>query len=573
MSEQRRIRVLDEKTIAQIAAGEVIERPASVVKELVENALDAGAAHVTVEVKGGGTDLIRVTDDGRGIAAEELAIAFRRHATSKIEGPGDLFAIRSLGFRGEALPSIAAVADVEVLTQADGETGGTFLRLENGAVARQEARARPRGTTLTVRDLFRRVPARRKFLKSPATENGRIAAVVSQYALACPGVGFSLLTEGRQTLRTSGSGDLLAGITDVYGAKTAARMLPVTAEERSWTAADGETAVTVTGMVGSPDVSRSSRGDISLFVNGRWVTSRTLSYAVEEAYHGLLMTGRHPVAVLAITVPPADVDVNIHPAKSEVKFRREPDVFRAVQRAVRGALTAQLPTASVAEPAAPFAVPSTGEVRRPPEPDGASAAPAPRAGTPSFLAALPMLRVLGQVMGAYIVAEGPDGIYVIDQHAAHERVRYDAISARRAAKQPDVQGLLQPGTLELTPRQAAVLAGVLPTLAELGFAMEPFGERSYLVRSVPAHLVKGWDAALRDLLEELGGEEKSRWEEKAVASVACHNAIRSGQALGMEEMQELVRQLEGTANPHTCPHGRPTIVKLERDYLERHFGR
>ncbi len=574
MAEQQRIRVLDPETIAQIAAGEVIERPASVVKELVENALDAGAGRVSVEVKGGGTGVIRVTDDGRGIPAAELATAFERHATSKITGAGDLFSIASLGFRGEALPSIAAVADVEVLTQADGEAGGAYIFLENGAVTKREARARPRGTTVTVRDLFRRVPARRKFLKTPATENGRISDVVSQYALARPGVSFSLLVEGRQTLRTAGRGALIDSITDVYGARVAARMLPVTGGEQVWTAAEGDRSVAVTGMVGMPDVAKTSRGAVSFFVNGRWVTSRTLAYAVEEAYHGLLMTGRHPVAVLSIAVPPAAVDVNIHPAKSEVKFRHEPDVFRAVQRAVRGALTAGLPVASVAEPAAPFAVPSAPETHRPFPPVGeAAAAPAGKPQAPSFLAALPVLRVVGQVMQAYIVAEGPDGLYVIDQHAAHERVRFDALSAQRAARKPAVQGLLEPGTLELTPRQAAVLGGVRPVLAELGFAIEPFGERSYLVRAVPAHLAKGWDAAVKELLEELSGEEKSRWEEKTVASIACHNAIRSGQALSMEEMQALVRQLEETATPHTCPHGRPTIVKVGRDYLERHFGR
>ncbi len=581
MTEQCSIRVLDDRTIAQIAAGEVIERPASVVKELVENALDAGAARITVEVKGGGVDVIRVTDDGSGIPASELATAFERHATSKIGGAGDLFDIGTLGFRGEALPSIAAVAAVEVLTRTENESGGSYLFLENGAVAKRESRARPRGTTVTVRDLFRRVPARRKFLKTPATENGRVATVVSEYALARPGVAFSLLVDGRQALRTAGRGALLDAVADVYGARVAARMLPVEGAEQVWTATEGERTVRVTGLVSRPDVSRGTRNDVSFFVNGRWVTGRALAYAVEEAYHGLLMAGRHPLAVLTIDVPPAAVDVNIHPAKSEVKFRHESDVFRAVQRAVRRALTAELPVTSVEEPPAPFAVPARPETRRVPpgiswaDPLGTGPGPAPaeQPPAPSFLAALPALRVVGQVMQAYIVAEGPDGIYVIDQHAAHERVRFDALRAQRAARKPEVQGLLEPGTLELTPRQAAVLGGVRPLLAELGFALEPFGERSYLVRAVPAHLVKGWDDALKELLEELSGEEKSRWEEKTVASIACHNAIRSGQSLSMEEMVALVRQLEETANPHTCPHGRPTIVKMGRDYLERHFGR
>ncbi|MCJ7604798.1 MAG: hypothetical protein MUO19_02030, partial [Dehalococcoidales bacterium] len=236
-------------------------------------------------------------------------------------------------------------------------------------------------------------------------------------------------------------------------------------------------------------------------------------------------------------------------------------------------LTAQMPVTSIKEPVAPFAVPSRTESHQWTLPGSEKASFPPPGQTTPFLMALPALRVIGQVMSAYIVAEGPDGLYIIDQHAAHERIRYDAISSQRAAKSPDMQGLLEPGTLEVTPRQDAVLKSITGTLGELGFALEPFGERSYLIRAVPSHLVKGWDGALKELLDELGGEQKSRWEAKTVASIACHNAIRSGQSLSMEEMRELVRQLEQTANPHTCPHGRPTIIKVGRDYMERHFGR
>jgi DNA mismatch repair protein MutL len=296
---------------------------------------------------------------------------------------------------------------------------------------------------------------------------------------------------------------------------------------------------------------------------------------VEEAYSGLLMTGKHPVAVIDITIPPGEVDVNIHPAKSEVKFHNEGEVFRGVQKAVRQALTAQMPVPKIEEVAAPYkAMPShkieqlwgTGG-------DKERLAPPPES-QPTLTASLPVLRVVGQVMNAYIVAEGPDGLYLIDQHAAHERIRYDKVKQQREQRKPEVQGLLEPATFEVTPRQDAIMRSCLGQLADFGFTLESFGDRTYLVRSVPA-MVAGdnWSAMLKELLDALSGEERSKWEEKIVASIACHGAIKSGQALSDEEMRSLVRQLEQTANPHTCPHGRPTVIKLNTAQLEREFGR
>ncbi|HJX12696.1 MAG TPA: DNA mismatch repair endonuclease MutL, partial [Dehalococcoidales bacterium] len=554
--------------VAQIAAGEVVERPASVVKELVENALDAGATRISVEVKGGGVDLIRVTDNGSGIPSDQVALAFERHATSKINSPRDLHNINSLGFRGEALPSIAAVAGVEVVTGADGEAAGTYISLEGGDVISQKKQSRTRGTTVTVRQLFKRVPARLKFLKSAATENGRIAEVVSQYALACPGVAFTLTADDREKLRSTGRGRLLDSIIDVYGAALADRMLPVTGGP------DGnvDPDIRVTGMVGSPELGRAGRGNLSFFVNRRWVSSRLLAYAVEEAYRGLLMTGKHPVAVLNIDLPPGEVDVNIHPAKSEVKFRNDGDVFRAVQRAVRRALVAQAPVPRIEEVAAAYRAPAArGETLWPVEPRE-SPAPPPEP-PPALLSTLPVLRVVGQVMNAYIVAEGPDGLYVIDQHAAHERIRFERVREQRERQKPEVQGLLEPATYEVTPRQDAVMRDGIDTLAGFGFALEPFGERAYLVRAVPAMVGSDWSSMLPELLDGLAGEERSRWEERIVASIACHGAVRSGQALSHDEMRALVRDLEKCASPHTCPHGRPTIIRLSSTQLEREFGR
>jgi DNA mismatch repair protein MutL len=568
------IRILDKETINQIAAGEVVERPASVVKELVENALDAGASQIAVEIRGGGINLSRVTDNGVGIPADEVELAFERHATSKIKSSQDLLNIGSLGFRGEALPSIATVADVELVTCVDGEPSGTYLSLEGGVVTQKKSQSRTRGTTITARNLFRRVPARLKFLKSIPTETSHVANVVSQYALAYPEVAFSLAVDGKESLRTSGKGKLLEAIIDVYGVETAGKMLSVDSAAASWQGGPATPDIHVSGMVGSPELGRAGRGYLSFFVNRRWVNGRILAYAVEEAYSGLLMTGKHPVAALDISMPPGEVDVNIHPAKSEVKFHNDAAIFRVVQKAVRQALVAQMPVPKIEEVVAPYHAPSSQSRQLWGRPESV-AKPAPSGEVvPTLTASLPVLRVVGQVMNGYIVAEGPDGVYIIDQHAAHERIRFDLVKRQREQCKPEVQGLLEPATFEVTPRQDAIMRSCCEALADFGFGVESFGDRTYLVRSVPA-MVAGddWSAMLKELLDALSGEERSKWEEKIVASIACHGAVKSGQTLSDDEMRALVRQLEQTANPHTCPHGRPTVIRLSAAQLEREFGR
>ena len=568
------IKILDDKTISRIAAGEVIERPASVVKELMENALDAGSGRVDVEVKGGGIALIRVTDNGCGIPANDVKVAFQRHATSKLESFDDLLSIKSLGFRGEALPSIAAVAEVTLLTRASDDSAATLITLEDGVVVGEKKQARSVGTTITVSNLFQRVPARLKFLKSVATENSRIATVLSQYALAYPEVGFSLTVDGKTTLRTSGKGTLFDAVIDVYGKDIASKMLPVAQPEESWQGSPDNKAIKVDGMVGSPELSRSGRNYISFFINRRWVSSRLLSYAVEEAYHDLLMTGRHPVAVLNIELPPEEVDVNIHPAKSEVKFRDDSRVFGAIQRAVRRTLVVQAPVPGVEDAVATYRTPSTRSQTLWSFPvDKQSLDKTAAAVQQPLTESLPMLRVVGQVLNSYIVAEGPDGLYIIDQHAAHERVRFEEVQRQRRDRM-EVQGLLEPATFEVTASQGELMKSCLDDLKEFGFVVEEFGDRTYLVRSVPALVAEAdWQALLNELLEELSGEEKSRWEERISASIACHGVVRSGQALSLEEMRELVRRLEKCLNPHTCPHGRPTIIHLNKGQLEKEFGR
>ncbi len=577
------ILVLPPDVAARIAAGEVVERPASVVKELVENALDAGATRISVEITAGGVESIRVADDGCGIAAHELSTAFERHATSKMQDDADLARVLTLGFRGEALPSIAAVAEVEVVSRCPDTEAGAFLRLTPDGPPETGSRGAPVGTAITVQNLFDRLPARRKFLRTASAEGNAIASAVTHYALAYPEVRFRLAVDGRQTFHTPGSGDLRDAIAAVYGLEVAAAMLGVE---------PGESMIRVSGFAGPPHVSRSSRAYVSLFVNRRWVSNRRLAFAVEGAYQGMLMVGRHPVAVLNITIPHEEVDVNVHPTKAEVRFRDESAVFGAIQKAVRAAVVASSPVPVGVSGRAPLAESLPLELSAPPwtpplweagirredaaamdilaSPDVADG----DAGEHTPAATLPVLRVIGQYGSIYIIAEGPEGMYMIDQHAAHERVLYERFCTLRESRRPDVQGLLEPLALELAPRQRALLAQEGEALAGHGFEVEPFGEASFVLRSVPAPLAKG-DVRenVARFLDVMAEEEPGDRRDRVAMSLACHGAIRAGKTLAVEEMRELVRQLEETAAPHTCPHGRPTMIHMSGDMLARGFGR
>ena len=564
------IKVLDKEVVSQIAAGEVVERPASVVKELVENSLDALSSQISIEVRGGGVNLIRVTDDGVGIPSGEVELAFSRYTTSKIGNLADLESIESLGFRGEALPSIAAVAQVDVVACVSGESVGTYLSLNDGVVINKKSQGRSQGTTVTVRNLFRKVPARLKFLKSAATENSHVANVVSQYALAFPEVKFTLSIDGKVTLRAPGSGRLIDSVTEVYGLEVAHNMMEIRQGDGRWEGGVVPPSVKVTGMVGLPAISRSSRGYLSFFINHRWVSSRLLAWAVEEAYHGLLPQGKHPVAIINISLPPEQVDVNIHPAKSEVKFQNERLVFSAVQKAVRQAFIESMPVPKIEASAIAYGAPA-----KPRELWQTSAGSDNRLTSlplvPTPEVSLPLLRVLGQLMSSYIVAEGPDGLYLIDQHAAHERVLFEKIKNQRAQQKIEVQGLLEPVTFEVNLQQDEVLKSHYDSLAEFGFSIEPFGDRTYLVRAVPVLLHnKDWVGMVREVLDSLSGGD---WAESIAISIACHSAVRAGQVLTEDEMRELIRQLEPVANPHTCPHGRPTMIHLGSGQLKKEFGR
>ena len=573
------IRILPPEVASRIAAGEVVERPSSIVKELVENALDSGARRVSVEANEGGVALIRVVDDGCGIEPEELALAFHRHATSKLRDDADLESIVTLGFRGEALPSIAAVAEVEAVSRTYASPTAARVRLRYGELTEQGASGSPSGTSITVRNLFREQPARLKFLRSAGSESAQIAAVVSHYALAYPEVAFSLRLDGRDGFATSGGGDLRGAAADVYGAAVAAAFLE--------TAEEGE-GHSLRALFAPPAVSRASRSYITVFINRRWVRSRSLVYAVEEAYSGLLPTGRFPVAVVDLRLPAAEVDVNVHPAKTEVRLRNERLVFTLVQRPLRRALAGLAPAGSQTNAGWPRTLPESLQAYGTPPPltlqsevtqpvlTGTVAAGSAQlaARQPHLVTSMPILRPLGQAGTTYIIAEGPAGLYLIDQHAAHERVLYERfLAAETQAKQS--QSLLAPAVLELTPQEQSLTTALALALQEHGFQIEPFGPGGYLLRAAPAGLRRDAPArAFRELLDLLTREDApSDPRRRVAASLACHAAVRAGQSLAVEEMRDLIRQLEACETPQTCPHGRPTMLHLSSDELARRFSR
>ena len=691
------IRQLEPDVAAKIAAGEVVERPASVVKELIENSIDAGATQIRVDLMSGGLQLIRVTDNGTGIPGDELQLALSRHATSKVARIDDLEHIRSLGFRGEALASIAAVAEVTLLSHHRGTSQGAQVSATNGTISDVTTAASPDGTTVTVRNLFSAVPARLKFLKSRYTEVSHSHHLLEQYALAYPEIRFSVFNEGRQIFSTPGDGQLPSVLLEIYGLQITEQMVPISSLDGRDD--DAERPV-VSGFTSLPTCYKSTRQHMSFFVNCRWVLSRMLSYAVEEAYHSLLMAGRHPLAVVNISVDPTQIDVNVHPAKTEIRFLKERRVYAAVQRAVRQAILQdahmpgwgndtvsskqgamnRTPTSNerlssksieldldIEEEEEQFIAPSNGEESpafprdnpwitvteeetgtKPPllsrlwqshvrghddqTDDTASMASAnripenrtpargtvsggdgmfltfqdndsldrdvvvPTGGTmdvedfpnasnipneatmPSKVSRLPRLRVVGQLSQSYIVTEGPDGMYLIDQHAAHERILLEKMVAALRERAPLSQLLLTPITLALAPGELAAVEDRLQQLEQIGFSLEILEDSSLQVRAVPNVLVKEMNArSLHDLLIELTATDQQghseTWEEHALANVACKAAIKANYFLTVSEMREMIEQLERTNAPYSCCHGRPTMVHFSLSALEREFGR
>jgi len=615
-----RIRLLPEPVANQIAAGEVVERPASVVKELVENALDAQATRLAIEILAGGRSLIRVTDDGQGMSRDDALLSLERHATSKIQTVHDLARIATLGFRGEALPSIASVSRMTLTTRErdSGAVAGTQIVIHGGRIVEVKEAASPSGTCVEVRQLFFNVPARRKFLRSDETERAHIQQYALLVALACPQVAMTFSQDGRTVWqlppRAAGSDSaarlhaLRERLRALYGAdlKLApvvfSRSLEVSPDEEGTAQTAGGAspvmAFRIWGFIGAPGVSRATRQDQHLFVNRRPVENRGLNNALLEGYHTALMKGRFPVCCLFLEVDPAEVDVNVHPAKREVKFHQEHVVRRLVAEAVRQALRefhSQSAPASappdlrspIMSSAAPMIVPAPG---RPahiggapgPPPAPASGLPADSAGAPAPPEAVPLLavplRLVGVVRRLYVVLESDRGLVLLDQHAAHERILFEQLLRRLEQGQAPAQRLLLPETIELSPRDAAFLREQLATLNRLGVGLSEFGEHTFLLDALPPFVaVTEARQFVLELIDDLksAGQAVNTWRlgEHTVAKTVCRHAVKAHDALAGPELESLIDDLRHCEMPYTCPHGRPTLIELNFRELEKKFGR
>jgi DNA mismatch repair protein MutL len=590
------IHLLPPEVASQIAAGEVVERPASVVKELLENSLDAGARQISIHIREAGQRLVEVADDGCGIPTNEIILSVERHATSKLISADDLFSIETLGFRGEALASIGSVSRLTITSRVSSAVAGSRLQVDGGQVSQVEKVGTPIGTIVRVEDLFYNVPARLKFLKHPSTERRHIDQLVTRYALAYPDVRFHLYQDERPSLMTSGNGNRREILATLYGVEVARQMLEVLAEEED---------LSISGFISPISLSRSNRREIIFFVNGRPVQDPALGTALVQAYHTLLMVGRYPLSILLLKLPADSVDVNVHPTKAEVRFKNADLVFRGVQRAVRRALLAHSPVPSIsgnlrwqAEAASKSVVGQIDPAWNISADLNNQAADAvstthdlssvPSQGQSKLTGfGVPLLRLVGQIASAYLVAEGPDGLYLIDQHAAHERVLFESFMAMWANDHPTDDGgreqkipsqaLLQPVNVDLPPASARLVEEQLPVLNQLGFQVELFGKGSFLVRSIPS-LLAGMDpsAALSVIVEEFEEDEtplKAQTEARIIARVCKRAAVKAGQVLSPDEQKALLLDLEACQSPRTCPHGRPTMIHLSVDLLERQFGR
>ncbi|MCQ8903991.1 MAG: DNA mismatch repair endonuclease MutL [Methanothrix sp.] len=554
-----RIHILDEETVSRIAAGEVIERPASVVKELIENSIDAGATRIFVEVRDGGISLIKVVDDGCGIEREDLPLAFQRHATSKISGADDLFRLKTLGFRGEALSSIASVSRfVEVHTRTRSSAMGTYIRLENGRVAEIRDDGCPYGTSIEVKGLFEKIPARLKHLSSPSQELARIAELVTQMAIINHRISFELSSGKRTLFRSNASETWDDALIRAFGLRTVKGMIPIMAKGEGFD---------LHGMISSPDESRQDSESLLVYVNKRPVYSKAVVQALREAYRGFLQSGRNPVAVISIEIDPSLVDVNVHPAKREVRFLKEGEIYDAVRDAALSALrSSPIPAATqptmIAEPQLWSSRPQIQETL-------------PLEVQTEQRISEPLIRIVGQALDLYIIVEDDDGIFLVDQHAAAERIRYENL-LEKCESGSISQELIQPVTVELSPGEAALLDSFSAKLNEIGFEIDHFGGRAYSVRSVPAAAGLERPESIRDLLREilhLGRACKTSFRDEALKLLACRGSIKSGEKLSESAMLRLLTDLFACDNPRTCPHGRPVVVRISAESLEKMFGR
>jgi len=583
-----RIRLLSEQVANQIAAGEVVERPASVVKELVENSLDAESRRITVAVKNGGRTAIVVTDDGYGMSRDDALLALERHATSKISRAEDLQRISTLGFRGEAIPSIAAVSRFTLTTRERGALSGTQIEVSGGKILSVKDVGAAEGTVVEVRNLFFNLPARRKFLRAPATETAHIEHMVTLCALAHSDVAFRLTVDGRDVFDLAPASELLIRLRELYGQQFCEQLLPV---RNAGIASAPPPEVRISGFLGRPGVSRADRSQQYVFVNGRPIESKTVNYALREGYHTALMRGQFPVTFLFIEIDPALVDVNIHPTKREVRFRDEVAVRQAVTDAVRAALEPKgaavrpLPVSSV-EAAAPAVLPISVESAVPTVPP-IPVPPTPAAGDSGHYNSLPMTevqteegvwRIIGVLGELYVLIESPEGLVLLDQHAAHERVLFEKMLKELAEGNAPSQKLLLPQTLELDARDAAFLRANLATLHKLGVGVSEFGERTFLIDAVPPYFeMSNLLQSFRDIVDELRqtGEQlhARRLGEDRIATTVCRHAVKARDPLHGDELRALLQQLHRCDLPYTCPHGRPTMIQFSYAELEKKFRR
>jgi len=591
------IRILPEDVSNRIAAGEVIERPASVVKELVENALDAGTTRLTIQVDRGGRSLVRVIDNGCGMDAEDALMCLEAHATSKIRERTDIGDIRTLGFRGEALPSIASVTRFQLRTRPNDADEGTEVNVTGGVIQNVGPTGCAPGTTVQVRNLFFNLPARKKFLRSIATEESHIQEIVQLLALAHPEVSFDLSFDDRSILSVQGGSDMRTRAAMLLGRETVAGMVPVD---------HADDHIHVTGFAARPGLTRSTRRDQRTFVNGRPVTADGIHFAIRDAYHSMVMKGRYPPVLLFITLPPDRVDINVHPAKREVRFREHRQVGEVVSAGIRQALRGLSQPEIIPSPAQPQMMPAAAQVILPsnapdtadaaetispspvPSMPGPSSAPAypdalpppPMPASTSISAADPdellRLRVIGAITDLYLLAEGSTGLVLIDQHAAHERVMFERILQQAQSKDGTGQGLLIPITIDLSAADANALRENLDAMASLGFAIEDFGGNSFIISAVPAHFPQENVAGmLHDIIDDLRDRplRERRADEGAIAMAACKAAVKAHDHLEASEIDKLLEELGNTQLPYTCPHGRPTMINISFAELEKRFGR
>jgi DNA mismatch repair protein MutL len=594
------IAVLPDAVIDQIAAGEVVERPASVVKELVENSLDAGATDVQVEIGEGGLALVAVHDDGVGMDRLQAQLALQRHATSKIRSAHDLATVTSLGFRGEALPSIASVSRLELLTRPRGDGEGTRLCVTGGVLDSVDSAGRASGTSVFARDLFYNVPARRKFLKTAASESRRVAVLMTDLALSRPDVGFRYRSENRDVFNVAPASSLITRTGDLLGHGLAASLLELEG---------GLDYVELRGYLGRPDQAKAGRQRVFLFVNGRRIQDRALFHALTSGYGRYLPEGRFPVAVIHITVPPDQVDVNVHPAKAEVRFLHPRLVYDALYYATNRLLTggSALASMSPGDPAAEVATPDDdglqklqkaaasvlAESRSPGRSDRTfwdALYRAPKAETvavtsppstsrnadSSVSPAVTAGRVFFQFASVYVVAQAGDALFIMDQHTAHERVLFEAVLKGLHTDLTTTQSLLFPISLELDPESLAAYEAHLDLFSRVGFSSRPFGHLTVLLEGTPAVLGgKSPERYFRDILESLKSELRAGRDRLSAmaASFACRAAVKAGDPLNESEMAALFERLFQSDEPLTCPHGRPTVVRLSRVELDRKFGR